>query len=55
MEDNEKVRTFISRNGNEVTVVGEIDTKAWAIKIKQVLDDLEAGRYKKDKQKPTDD
>jgi hypothetical protein len=40
-----------------VTVIGEPNIDIWAKKIKQILDDLEAGRYENEeenKNKPTD-
>jgi hypothetical protein len=45
-----EVTNFISKNGVPVKVEGTLNLKVWASKIKQVIDDLEAGRYEKDKE-----
>lgn len=47
---NEKIDNVVkpSKCGDPtITYTGEINIDAWARKIKQVLDDLEAGRYDK--------
>ncbi len=56
VDEKDKVKTFTSRNGSEVTVVGEPNIDRWARKIKQVLDDLDAGKFKveENNEKPTD-
>lgn len=45
VEKEVKFESYISKSGIPITVEGELNTAVMANKLKQVYEDMEAGRY----------